>query len=35
VAEKMLRMINGQREDSTLVPWTLIERDSLPRVRQP
>lgn len=35
VAEKLLRMINGQREDSTLVPWTLIERDSLPRVMQP
>lgn len=30
VAEKLLRMIGGQREDSSCVPWTLIERESLP-----
>ena len=35
VAEKLLRMIAGQREESTSVPWTLIERDSLPRLNRP
>ena len=35
VAEKLLRMIAGQREESTSVPWTLIERESLPRLNKP
>ena len=30
-ARKILRMIAGNREDSTIVDWTLIERDSLPK----
>jgi GntR family transcriptional regulator of arabinose operon len=30
VAEKLLRMINGERERSVNMAWTLIERDSLP-----
>ncbi len=29
-AQKMLRMIAGERESSVSVDWTLIERDSLP-----
>ena len=32
VAEKLLRMISGERERSVNMAWTLIERDSLPRV---
>ena len=35
VAEKLLRMINGERERSVNMAWTLIERDSLPRVERP
>ena len=35
VAEKLLRMIAGQHEESTSVPWTLVERASLPRVNRP
>ena len=35
VAEKLLRMIRGERERSVNVAWTLIERDSLPRVDRP
>ena len=31
-AEKLLRMIAGEREKSVSMAWTLIERDSLPRV---
>ena len=34
VAEKLLRMINGERERSVNMAWTLIERDSLPRVER-
>ncbi len=30
VAEKMLRMIEGEREESEALDWTLVERDSLP-----
>ncbi len=30
VARKMLRMIDGKKEKSIKVPWTLVERDSLP-----
>ena len=29
-ARKMLRMIAGEKEESVSMPWTLIERDSLP-----
>ena len=29
-ARKMLRMIAGEKEESTIIPWNLIERDSLP-----
>ena len=35
VAEKMLRMIDGERERSVNMAWTLIERESLPRVDRP
>ena len=35
VAEKLLRMISGERERSVNMAWTLIERDSLPRVERP
>ena len=35
VAEKLLRMIAGERERSVNMAWTLIERDSLPRVERP
>ena len=35
VAEKLLRMISGEREKSVNMAWTLIERDSLPRVEKP
>ena len=35
VAEKLLRMISGERERSVNMAWTLIERDSLPRVDRP
>ena len=31
-AEKLLRMIAGERERSVSMAWTMIERDSLPRV---
>ena len=34
VAEKLLRMINGERERSVNMAWTLIERESLPRVER-
>ena len=30
-AEKILRMIGGEREKSVNMPWNLIERESLPR----
>ena len=30
VAEKLLRMIDGEHERSVNMPWTLIERESLP-----
>ena len=33
-AEKLLRMIAGEREKSVNMAWTLIERDSLPRVER-
>ena len=33
-AEKLLRMIAGEREKSVNMNWTLIERDSLPRVER-
>ena len=33
-AEKILRMIGGDREKSVNLPWTLIERSSLPRVNE-
>ena len=32
-ARKVLRMIDGEREESVNMPWTLIERDSLPQVK--
>jgi len=32
VAEKLLRMISGERERSVNMAWTLVERESLPRV---
>ena len=32
VAEKLLRMISGEKERSVNMAWTLIERESLPRV---
>ena len=32
VARKILRMIAGERERSVSMPWTLIERESLPAV---
>ena len=32
VAEKLLRMISGEKERSVNMAWTLVERDSLPRV---
>ena len=35
VAEKLLRMIAGEKERSVNMAWTLIERDSLPRVSRP
>ena len=35
VAEKMLRMIGGERERSVNMAWTLVERESLPRVDRP
>ncbi len=35
VAEKLLRMISGERERNVSMAWKLIERDSLPRVEQP
>ena len=31
-AEKVLRMISGEREKSVRMPWNLIERESLPRI---
>ena len=31
-AEKILRMISGDREKSVNMPWNLIDRESLPRV---
>ena len=31
-AEKLMRMIAGGKEDSVSMPWTLTERESLPRV---
>lgn len=34
VAEKLLRMISGERERSVNMAWTLIERDSLPRIEK-
>ena len=34
VAEKLLRMIGGERERSVNMAWTLIERDSLPRIEK-
>ena len=34
-AEKLLRMIAGEREKSVSMNWTMIERESLPRVEQP
>ena len=34
VAEKLLRMISGERERSVNMAWTLVERDSLPRVER-
>ena len=34
VAEKLLRMISGERERSVNMAWTLIERESLPRIEQ-
>ena len=34
-AEKLLRMIDGERERSVNMAWSLIERDSLPRVERP
>ena len=33
-AEKMLRMIAGEKEESQKMPWKLIERDSLPEVKR-
>ena len=33
-AEKMLRMIAGEKEESQKMPWKLIERDSLPEVNR-
>ena len=33
-AEKLLRMIDGERERSVNMAWTLVERDSLPRVER-
>ena len=35
VAEKLLRMIDGEQERSVNMAWTLIERESLPRVDRP
>ena len=35
VAEKLLRMISGEREKSVNMAWTLVERESLPRVEKP
>ena len=32
VAEKILRMIDGEKERSVNMAWTLVERESLPRV---
>jgi GntR family transcriptional regulator of arabinose operon len=32
VAEKLLRMISGEKERSVSMAWSLTERDSLPRV---
>ena len=34
VAEKLLRMISGERERSVNMAWNLIERESLPRVER-
>lgn len=34
VARKLLRMITGERERSVSMPWTLIERESLPAVKK-
>lgn len=34
VAEKLLRMISGEREKSVNMAWNLIERESLPRVEK-
>ena len=34
-AEKLLRMIAGEREKSVSMNWTLMDRDSLPRVERP
>ena len=34
VAEKLLRMIAGEREKSVNMPWNLVMRDSLPRVER-
>ena len=31
-AEKVLRMIGGEKEKSVHMPWNLIERESLPRI---
>ncbi len=33
-ARKMLRMIAGEKEESVSMPWTLVERDSLPAKSQ-
>ena len=30
-AEKLLNMIAGKKESSAVLPWTLIERDSVLR----
>ena len=34
-ADKMLRMVGGDREKSVNMPWNLIDRDSLPRIQIP
>ena len=34
VARKMLRMIDGLKEESVKMAWTLVERDSLPQVNR-
>ena len=35
VAEKLLRMMDGVRQESVRMPWKLVERESLPRVNRP